>query len=573
MSKSSMEWRNGNSRRKALMAVAVAGIFGSIAQEASALQLDTGNPELKINWDNTFKYNAAVRLEDPSPALTTASTNAATNARNYNDGDLNFKKGLISNRASVLSEFDATYGNVGARVTGSAWYDSVYMDRNDNPGNGTANQTSASFDHFSKGTRDIHGRRAELLDAFVFGKFDLDGRRGSIRAGRHGLVWGEALFFGANGIAGTMAPTDVGKLQSVPGTPFKEATIPVNQLSGNFQLSQDVSIGAFYQLEWRRNRLAGSGSFFSASDATGPGAESLQVTPAAAWRHGNDLTPKDSGQGGLQLRWSLPDGETDFGLYAIRYHDKGFAGLITRGLPTGMPGVPAPATSPDAFYQVVYGQGISAYGLSATRTLGAVNLAGEVSVRRNVPLVNYNLSAPLSQTLSTSVDQGIFAVGNSAHINLSALWTVPATALFNEASFVGEIGWNRRTSITRNGDKLDPNTERDAWGWRFVFSPTYRQLLPGLDLGIPISLSYNPHGKSSVVSVFNNTGIDKGGDFSIGLDGAYLDAWRFTLTYTHFYGDRGLFQNGLNGTPTQVKTFQNYLADRDFISFSLRRSF
>ena len=94
-----------------------------------------------------------------------------------------------------------------------------------------------------------------------------------------------------------------------------------------------------------------------------------------------------------------------------------------------------------------------------------------------------------------------------------------------------------------------------------------------LDLGVPISLSYNPHGKSSVVSVFNNTGIDKGGDFSIGLDGSYLDAWRFTLNYTLYYGEKGLFHNGLNGTTTQVKTFQNYFADRDFISFSLRRTF
>jgi hypothetical protein len=120
---------------------------------------------------------------------------------------------------------------------------------------------------------------------------------------------------------------------------------------------------------------------------------------------------------------------------------------------------------------------------------------------------------------------------------------------------------------------LDPNTERDAWGWRLVFTPTYRQVLPGLDIGVPIGLSYNPHGKSSVVSVFNNSGIDKGGDFSIGLDGSYLDDWRFTLTYTHWYGDKGLFQNGYNGTTAQVKTFQNYFADRDFISFSVRRTF
>lgn len=560
------------SSRRTVIAMALAAALGSASPWAAAFQIDTGNPDLKMNWDNTVKYNAAWRLDNPDAALTTASANNATNARNYNDGDLNFNRGQIGNRISLLSEFDVTYGNVGARVTGSAWYDSVYMGNNDNPG-GSTNQVSGAFNQFSQGTRDIHGRRGELLDAFVFARFDVDGHRASVRAGKHGLVWGDTLFFGANGIAGTMAPTDVGKLQSVPGTPFKEATIPVNQVSGSFQINDDVSIGAFYQFEWKPNRLAGSGSYFSASDATGPGAESLGVTPTVAWWHGDDLKPKDSGQGGLQLRFRMPEGETDYGLYAIRYHDKGFAGLITRGLPVGMPAVPAPATSANAHYQLVYGEGISAYGFSASRTVGAANFAGEVSVRRNVPLVSYNLSSALGNSLSPSTSQGIFAVGNSAHINLSTLWTVPSTFLFNEASFVGEVGWNRLTHVVRNGDKIDPNAERDAWGWRFVFSPMYRQVMPGLDIAVPISLSYNPHGKSSVVSVFNNTGIDKGGDFSIGLDGSYLDDWRFTLNYTMFYGPKGLFQNGLNGTTTQVKTFQNYFADRDFISLSIRRTF
>jgi hypothetical protein len=564
--------RNKLLARRTVLAAAVTAAFCAASPLAQAYQFEAGDPDLKINWDNTVKYNAAYRLKDPDPALTTASTNNNTNARNYNDGDLNFKKGLISSRVSLLSEFDAVYQNVGMRVTGSAWYDTQYMGNNDNPG-GSTNQITAPYNQFSQGTSGLYGKHAEFLDAFVFGKFDADGHRGSVRAGRHGLVWGETLFFGANGMAGTMAPTDVGKLQSVPGTTFKEATIPVKQLSGQVALTDDVTLGAFYQFEWRANRLAGSGSYFSASDATGPGAEKLGVTPVAAWKHGADLTPKNSGQGGLEVRFRLPESETDYGVYATRYHDKGIAGLITRGLPTNMPGVPAPATSPNAYYQVVYGEGITAYGFSATRTIETVNLASEISTRRNVPLVSYNMSAPLTQTLSATTGEGIYAVGNSAHANLSALWTVPGTPLFNEASFVGEIAWNRLTSITRNGNKLDPNTERDAWGWRCVFTPTYRQVVSGLDIGVPIGLSYNPHAKSSVVSVFNNTGIDKGGDFSVGLDGAYLDAWRFTLTYARFYGAKGLFQNGLNGTTAQVKTFQNYFADRDFLSFSLRRTF
>lgn len=574
MIKSSRNWRGGSSQRKTLIAIAIAGSFGGAVQEASAFQFETENPDLKVTWDNTVKYNAAWRLKEADPALTTASTNNLTNARNYNDGDLNFrKKGLISNRISLLSEFDLQYRNVGFRVSGSAWYDSEYNGHTENPGGSVNSINGLSYNKFNDGTVDIHGRRAEFLDAFVFGKFDLDGHAASFRAGRHGLVWGETLFFGANGIAGTMAPTDVGKLQSVPGTTFKEATLPVNQVSGQIRLTDNVTLGGFYQLEWRANRLAGSGSYFSASDATGPGAETLQVTPAASWRHGDDITPPDHGQGGVQMRFRLPEGETDYGLYYVHYHDKGFAGLITRGLPRNMPGVPAFLTSANANYQLIYGKDIDSYGASFSKTFDDINVSGEVSTRRNVPLVSYNMSVPLAGTVSNDPDTATEAVGNSVHANLNALWTLPPNALFKESSFVGEVAWNRRTGIVRNAALLDPNTTRDAWGWRFVFTPTYRQVLPGLDIGVPIGLSYNPHGRSSVVSVFNNHGIDKGGDFSIGLDGSYLDAWRFTLTYSHWYGDKGLFQNGLNGTTTQVKTFQNYFADRDFVAFSIRRSF
>lgn len=71
------------------------------------------------------------------------------------------------------------------------------------------------------------------------------------------MIWGESLFFGANGIAGGMAPVDVVKAQSVPNTQFKEITRPVNQLSGTFQLTDDVSLGAFYQSRMGRDTPAG----------------------------------------------------------------------------------------------------------------------------------------------------------------------------------------------------------------------------------------------------------------------------------------------------------------------------
>jgi len=216
----------------------------------------------------------------------------------------------------------------------------------------------------------------------------------------------------------------------------------------------------------------------------------------------------------------------------------------------------------------VYAEGIRAYGMSASSTIGAVNLAGEVSVRRNTPLV----TPPLAVAANADNDSNAaYAVGNSAHAQVSAIYTLSPNFLSNESSIVGEVAWNRLTSITKNPAALDPGATRDAWGMRVTYEPYYRQVAPGLDISVPVSVSYFPKGKSSVVSSF---GPDKGGDISIGVNGIYQDTWRIGLNYTHFYGpqDTNLYPNPSN--PAQnINSFKQSLRDRDFISLTARATF
>jgi len=55
------------------------------------------------------------------------------------------------------------------------------------------------------------------------------------------------------------------------------------------------------------------------------------------------------------------------------------------------------------------------------------------------------------------------------------------------------------------------------------FTPTYRQVLSGLDLDVPFGIGYTPKGTSSVVSAF---GPDHGGDVSFGANVTYLNVWK-----------------------------------------------
>jgi hypothetical protein len=544
------------------LTLAASLVLGTTA--AQAFQIDTGNPDLSLRWDNTLKYSAAWRLKDPSDKLSERAV-----ARNQDDGNRNFDKGLISNRLDILSELDVGYRDFGARVSAAGWYDTVYQNDNANDDPTRSNQRSVAFDQFTADTRRLHGGDVELLDAFVYWNGELAERSLSVRLGRHGLIWGESLFFGANGIAGGMAPVDVVKAVSVPNTQFKEITRPVSQLSTTYQLTDDLSLGAFYQFEWEETRLPGSGSYFSTSDTLGEGNERLIVGapfPAflggnpdspAAFFHGKDKKARSSGQGGLQLRYSAES--VDYGLYAIQYHDK-TPKIYLRPSATG----PDFGTGKIGEYYWVYPEDIRALGASFTTTVGEFSFAGEASMRWNMPLVSNGQTVTPGMAADNNADP-LYAVGRTAHVNLNVLASLGPSFISNEASLVGEIAWNRLLSVTKNPNALDPGASDDALGLRLVYTPTYRQVFPGVDLSVPVGISHFPMGKSSVVGGF---GAHKGGDFNIGVSATYLDRVTFGLTYTHFYGPEDTTLNSANQF-----NFKQAQKDRDYLAFSVKTTF
>ena len=229
----------------------VLALAAMAACSAQAFEIDTGNPELTLRWDNTVKYSAGLRLDDRSPGLSQTKFGptgvVGPNNINQDDGNNNFDKGLVSSRFDLFSEADLSWRNLGARLSAAAWYDVVY---NRPTSNTTLTSNHSPASEFPDDTRQVMGRDAEVLDAFVYGRFDLGGQALSARLGRHTLLWGESLFFGSNGIAGGQAPLDLVKLLSVPNAQFKEVARPIGKLSGTLQLSDAVTLGAYLGYEW-----------------------------------------------------------------------------------------------------------------------------------------------------------------------------------------------------------------------------------------------------------------------------------------------------------------------------------
>lgn len=544
-------------------------LAGPIAQ---AFEFDTGT-DLKIRWDNTIKYSAAYRAKDPA-GVTIGAANP-----NGDAGNLNFRRGLASNRADLLSELDMTYGNVGARLSGAAWYDSMYRKGNRNNSPFTANTSPNNT--FDSATADLHGRRAEFLDAFVFGQGDLgEGRLASARLGRHALLYGESLFFGSNGIAGTQGPVDVIKALQVPSSQIKEIVRPVNQFSGQVQLSPSLSAGGYYQFEWSKNRLPAAGSYLSVSDFVDVGGQRLLVGaplvpgggPQSLLRS-TDRKASDSGQFGAQVRWRPAGVDAELGFYATRSNSKN---PVLHVKPSFVPGIGV--VDPSAFnplsgqvgtYSLVYHEGIKTLGASASTAFGDLNVAGEASVRTDTPLVVSAVPVLPGQTIDNGAN-ALYPIGKSAHVQVSAIYALPRTGLWDGGSLIGEIAWNRRLSIARNPQLVDPNSTRDATAIRIVFETAYYQVLPGLDLTVPIGFGYGVSGRSSVIPQFS---VHHGGDITVGVNAEYQKQWKIGLTYVHFTGDpRPLTTQAATPSGTAF-TFGQTLADRNFFALNVQRTF
>src|SRR5947209_13115006 len=87
------------------------------AQMAHGFEIDTGNSDISMRWDNTVRYNLGLRAQGQDENI--------LGNPNFDDGDRNFKNGsVVTNRVDLLSEFDFIYQRkYGFRTSYAAWYD------------------------------------------------------------------------------------------------------------------------------------------------------------------------------------------------------------------------------------------------------------------------------------------------------------------------------------------------------------------------------------------------------------------------------------------------------------------
>jgi hypothetical protein len=556
--------------KNGVLGVAVAAALAGAS--AHAFEISTGNPDLSIRFDNTIRYNAAMRVEERDSKI--------GNSAVADEGTYSFDKNdLVANRFDLLSEFDFVWKkSYGFRVSGAAWWDGAYDDRSrSNPNAPLVNIPSYVGNQYSPYIKRFYqGGSGELLDAFVFAGFDVGSVPVSLKAGRHTLYWGESLFLGGNlhGIAYAQNPLDLQKGFATPGTEAKELFRPLAQVSGRAQVTDTLSVSAQYFLEWEEFRYPEGGTYLGPVDFAfnGPDRQFLSAGLGFASR-GNPLEPKKSGEWGIAARWSPEWLDGTVGFYYRNFSDKLPQTFLTRAAPAN-----------GSIYNLIYKDDIDLFGVSLAKNVAGVSLGAEVSMRKNTPLnsqVLGNAAAAGAAGIAKGTTPG--PVGDTYHALVNVLGVIPQTPVFDTASWAAEVTWSRWDKVKsganlfnavgyaactfagRVGDKWDGCATKNYWGIAVGFTPTWFQVLPGVDITAPMTYSRGMKGNAALVF----GGNEALGNYTLGVSADVFQKYRFDLKYIDFIGryrDNGTAVTSQNG-------FTTFLVDRGHVSLTFKTTF
>lgn len=493
--------QHGFAKKPLAVGVAAAlsmSLLTSMVNTAQAARFELGDVE--ISFDSTFSIGSSWRTEDRNWNDNIGKSNNANNGLDYSNysifspmppkedvwaqgaggystngdnGNLNYNAGeSFSKIFKGTHELDIHYQNMGIFVRGMYYYDYAMMDEDRAWSNPLTGQT---FDP----CRDSEAKEqvcqdVRLLDAYVYGDFDIGNMPFSVRLGDQVISWGESTLI-SHGIS-EINPVDVARLRA-PGAEVKEAFIPFGALWASLGVTDNFNVEMFYQYRWEKTILPPPGSYFSTNDFAGDGGQynnvqlgfggnpdmdldylmaglnqigdgvrAGQISPEQAGAmysaYAGNLTlrapgskaendPDDGGQYGLRLSWFLPAlNDTELSLYHVNYHSRRpiFSGVTADFSAETIGGDVAMLASTkitednysdlNSFSRVEldYPEDIKMYALSFNTTIGTTAFAGEVSYRQDEPMQIDDV-----ELLFAAVPQQLANTGNPAYASLDGV--------------------------------------------------------------------------------------------------------------------------------------------------------
>lgn len=191
-------------------------------------------------------------------------------------------------------------------------------------------------------------------------------------------------------------------------------------------------------------------------------------------------------------------------------------------------------------YHLAYNRGAQLFGYSLDTTIGSVATGFEVSWRRNTAL-----NTALSPNIATQTEG---ATGDVLNMIANAIVPLSSSPLWQTGSLVAELSYSHLLSVDKNGaiyngvgyggcpsgNKWNGCSTKDYVGAGFVFTPQWLQVMPGVDLSMPTSMTVGLYGNNP-----QNPGSSAAGQgfftYSIGLQALVRQKATVTLAYNGYH--------------------------------------
>ena len=538
------------------------------------------------------------------------------NTINIDDGNRNFNRySLVHNRLSFFGEGNFRRGNVGLVLSGDAFYDQVYRQKNDNdtPREGagqTVNTMGIPVNEFTSTTRRIDGLRARLLDAYVYLDHNFtDDIALNLRVGQQVVAWGESLFL--RGIALSQGRADATR-SSVPGAEIKELLLPTPQIGLSLALNDRLTLLGNYKLKFQETELFPQGDYLSPADLIGPGATFTYGSINPAFGEGctglfpqpsgfpinisdticgtglpgpltnsepfiyvyreKDIKPSDWAQWGAGMKFAATP-QTTLGLFFLRYVDANPTVQLNTGFaPFGSdPVTGTPITTQiinqyvPTTYQVRYFGEIKLYGSSFSTTIGPLNVGGEINYHQGIDTQVQTIISGVKSPVFTRADIGQFLV--------SAIYAGNPQFLLDDIAVVAEAAYHHvykveefepQLGIIPVGDGKQLFGNRNAWGFQTLAIGTTRNIFSGVDMKYQASFGALVKGNPSISGQFGPIYGEGDQRLGVGFGFQYLQNLEVGVSYQKFFGDAGKF---VRESPV---VFQNPYSDRDYVTLNFK---
>jgi hypothetical protein len=360
--------RRAAAARPFLVSLLLAPGAGLCATEATDVD---GPVETAVRQELSF--GGMIRLRERDPGLIGGGNGGTGTSINYDDGNLNYGRGLTSLAAQGRTALESRSDTTELKLDAVYFYDAVNA------------SGDTDFHPLSEEARDRAGRNIYLNEAFVGAKSTASDPALSARLGNQILRWSDSPSFGYS--IAPVNPVSASRRYQ-PGNTSRDSYVALPMLTARLRSAENWAVQGFYLFGFRPTEIEAAGTFLSGNDYYSPGGRYLQlgqgspsvpdtdasvVVPDNPTAQFGSKVPRDadrmpSSKGQFGARIETPEmGEAKLALsgYAMRVHSREPIVSVRTGTLGGLQGTTAPDYTSSGAYFVEYVPDVTVLGTSA----------------------------------------------------------------------------------------------------------------------------------------------------------------------------------------------------------------